>query len=447
MLNQQIGSYKIKQLLGEGGMAIVYLAEKGSLGKKVALKVLKKEFLYNQNIRGRFLSEAKKMVQLNHPNIIGINDLLDQTDFVAIELEYIEGVTLKKYLEENGPLQDTVIEHLFRQMVSAVHYIHEKGFVHRDIKPSNFMLSSNNIIKLTDFGIAKNTNEGSNDYTQTGTLAILGTPKYMSPEQFISTKDVTAQSDIYSLGVVLWEMITRQSPYNIQSENWVEIFKKIENDSLPETNTRWDAIIKNATKKNTERTLVLPKSDWGENGSFNEVPKSHIPFIQIHEQIWMKENLSVRFFKNGDEIPLINSNKEWIETCERKLPACCIYFRDAENLKNHGLIYNWYAVMDKRGLAPDGWQIPKKGDWKKLSSSLSNNIELRAISTFFFTKLGGYRNYYGDFSLLDKHIGWWSATEINEQESVFSFIDFDSTTLNLGEGLKEAGYYVRCIKS
>ena len=97
MLNQQIGSYKIISKLGEGGMAIVYLAEKGSLGKKVALKVLKDEFLLNRHVLGRFLSEAKKMISLNHPNIVGVHDLIDNADFVAIELDYIEGETLKQH--------------------------------------------------------------------------------------------------------------------------------------------------------------------------------------------------------------------------------------------------------------------------------------------------------------------------------------------------------------
>ncbi|MCC5924876.1 MAG: protein kinase [Crocinitomicaceae bacterium] len=120
MLNQQIGTYKITKLLGEGGMAHVYLAEKGNLGKKVALKVLKKEFLFNTQIRGRFLAEAKNMIQLNHPNIVAINDLIDEEDFVAIELEYIEGETLKEYLQRKGALPDDEIEHFLRQMLDAV---------------------------------------------------------------------------------------------------------------------------------------------------------------------------------------------------------------------------------------------------------------------------------------------------------------------------------------
>src|SRR5690554_2418864 len=125
MLNQQIGQYKIISKLGEGGMATVYLAEKGALGKQVALKVFKKEFIYNQHIRGRFLSEAKKMINLNHPNIVGVHDLIDESDFVAIELDYVEGKTLKQHLHEKGALPDEEIESLFKQMLDAVGYVHE----------------------------------------------------------------------------------------------------------------------------------------------------------------------------------------------------------------------------------------------------------------------------------------------------------------------------------
>ncbi len=249
MLNQQIGSYKIISKLGEGGMANVYLAEKGTLSKKVALKVLKDEFLLSQHIRNRFLSEAKKMSGLNHANIVGVHDLIDEKDFVAIELDYVEGKTLKQHLHEKGALPDEEIESLFKQMLDAVGYVHENGFVHRDVKPSNFMLTENGIIKLTDFGIAKNVDDSNMDYTGTGTGMQMGTPKYMSPEQVRSTKDVDHRTDIYSLGVVLWEMVTGKVPYDIATESTFDVFTKIVNDPLEKTNTRWDEVIEKATKK------------------------------------------------------------------------------------------------------------------------------------------------------------------------------------------------------
>jgi serine/threonine-protein kinase len=256
MLNQQIGPYRINNLLGEGGMAQVYLAEKGNLGKNVALKVLKREFLYNNHIRGRFLAEAKNMIQLNHPNIVGVQDLIDESDFVAIELEYIEGETLKQYLERKGALPDAEIERLIEQMWSAVSYIHQKGFVHRDIKPSNFMLTSSGVIKLTDFGIAKNMDGLNSDYTGTGTGMVLGTPKYMSPEQVRNTRDVNAQSDIYSLGVVLWEMVTGRVPYDVNTESTFDVFTKIVNEPLSKTGTRWDGTIEWATRKKCEERIL-----------------------------------------------------------------------------------------------------------------------------------------------------------------------------------------------
>lgn len=249
MSNHQANIYNTLHLLGEGGMARVYLAEKGNLGKKVALKVLREEFLRNKQIRGRFIAEAKNMIQLNHPNIVGVNDLIDEDDFVAIELEYIEGLTLKQYLEQKGALPNDEIQRLFEQMCSAVEYIHQKGYVHRDIKPSNFMLTSSGVIKLTDFGIAKNMDTSNSDYTGTGTGMVLGTPKYMSPEQVRNTKDVTAQSDIYSLGVVLWEMVTGRVPYDINTESTFDVFEKIVRQPLAKTGTNWDAVIEKATMK------------------------------------------------------------------------------------------------------------------------------------------------------------------------------------------------------
>jgi serine/threonine protein kinase len=241
--------YTIQRELGQGGMAIVYLAEDTRLNAQVALKVLRPEFASNGHIHKRFASEAKSMFRMNHPNIIKVTDLIDDGDTVAFVMEYIEGETLKEYLERKGKLGDNEIRSLFTQMLDAVGYVHEQKLVHRDIKPSNFMITPNGKVKLMDFGIAKNTDANSAEYTQTGTGVQMGTPMYMSPEQITETKSVTAQSDIYSLGVVLWQMVTGKRPYDTKTLSSFLLQSKIVTEPLENTNTMWDRIISKATAK------------------------------------------------------------------------------------------------------------------------------------------------------------------------------------------------------
>ena len=244
-----ISNYTLKEKLGEGGMAKVYLAEHNTLKQPVAVKLLNKEFVNNENIRKRFLSEGKNMFKMSHPNVIKVTDLIDQEDTVAIVMEYLDGETIKEYVEKKGKLSDVELKSLFDQMLDAVSYVHDQGLVHRDIKPSNFMRSKKGVIKLLDFGIAKNTDKSSSEYTQTGTLQSMGTPMYMSPEQVKSTKDVTGQSDIYSLGVVFWQMVTGQKPYDTNTTSTFELQTKIVNEPLSITNTKFDGIIQKATSK------------------------------------------------------------------------------------------------------------------------------------------------------------------------------------------------------
>ena len=249
-------NYNIKHSIGEGGMSIVYLAEHNTLHQLVAIKVLKKEFINNDNIRKRFLSEARNIFKMSHPNIIKVTDLIDEGDTVAFVMEYMEGQTLKEHLDTKGKLNEEEIKRLFAQMLEAVGYVHEQGLIHRDIKPSNFMITSKGVVKLLDFGIAKNTDTTSAEYTQTGTTQNMGTPMYMSPEQIKSTKEVTAQSDIYSLGVVLWQMVTGKKPYDTNTTSTFELQTKIVNEKLVLTNTSFDAIITDATAKDLKGRYI-----------------------------------------------------------------------------------------------------------------------------------------------------------------------------------------------
>jgi serine/threonine protein kinase len=240
-------SYTILHQIGLGGMATVYLAEHKTLGHQVAIKVLNKEFTFNQNIRSRFVEEAKKMVRMNHPNVVKVTDLIDEENTVAIVMEYVEGKTLAE-LSLDHKFSDSEIELYLKQMLQALSYIHKQGLIHRDIKPSNFILGQDGNLKLTDFGISKSF-LSNNEHTQTSTSMSLGTPMYMSPEQVRSTKDVTHLTDIYSLGVVLWQLVSGQKPYNSETTSAFDLQLKIVQEDLPLTHSYWDKIIQKATQK------------------------------------------------------------------------------------------------------------------------------------------------------------------------------------------------------
>jgi serine/threonine protein kinase len=246
-------NYNNLKELGHGGMATVYLAEDKKFQTTVALKVLNKDLALNENIRKRFLAEARNMYKMSHPNIIKVTDLIDERDTVAFVMEHIDGETLKEYLDRKGKLGDKEIRQIFSQMLDAVGYVHTKGLVHRDIKPSNFMIDKEGVVKLLDFGIAKNTDASSAEYTQTGTGMQMGTPMYMSPEQITETKSVTAKSDIYSLGVVLWQLVTGERPYNTATLSNFQLQTKIVNEALTATGTEFDFFIRKATEKETSK--------------------------------------------------------------------------------------------------------------------------------------------------------------------------------------------------
>ena len=304
----KLTNYTIKQTIGQGGMATVYLAEHTILQKPVAIKFLNKEYVHNDNIRKRFMAEARNLFDMSHPNIIKVTDLIDDGDTVAFVMEYIEGETLRQYIDRKGKLSEKKIKSLFCQMLDAVGYVHDQNLVHRDIKPSNFMITKKGQLKLLDFGIAKNTDTSSSDYTQTGTTQNMGTPMYMSPEQIKSTKDVTLQSDIYSLGVVLWNMVTGKKPYDTNTTSTFELQTKIVTEKLPYTSSIFDSIIQTSTAKElSERfknckeiksKLDTIQNDFSEITSVETENKSDKTLVDT-----IKDNTIIEAVQNSNTIP------------------------------------------------------------------------------------------------------------------------------------------------
>lgn len=200
--------YEIDGVLGQGGMAKVFRGTDRVLGRTVAVKVLSPQFADDQSFVARFRREAQAAAGLNHPNIVGVFDTGSHQDVHYIVMEYVEGKTLRDALRDDGPLLPERAAEIADAVARALGSAHEAGLVHRDIKPGNIMLTSDGEVKVMDFGIARTT---SGD-TLTQTAAVLGTASYLSPEQ-AQGQAVDLRSDIYSLGCVLYEMLTGRPPF------------------------------------------------------------------------------------------------------------------------------------------------------------------------------------------------------------------------------------------
>lgn len=206
------GRYLISELIGVGGMANVYKATDTSDGKIVAVKVLREEFYENEELLRRFKNESKAIAMLSHPNIIEVYDVCFSHNMRCIVMEHIDGITLKEYMEEQRPLGWKETLHFIFQILKALSHAHSKGIVHRDIKPQNVMLLSDARIKITDFGIARFARSESHTITDRA----IGSVHYISPEQ-ARGGHTDQRADIYSVGVMLFEMLTGQLPFDADS--------------------------------------------------------------------------------------------------------------------------------------------------------------------------------------------------------------------------------------
>jgi serine/threonine-protein kinase len=245
------GRYRVVRKLGSGGMADVYLAEDEELGRRVAIKILNERHANDEQFVERFRREAKNAAGLSHPNIVSIYDRGEAEGTYYIAMEYLDGRSLKELVTARGPLPIGDAIAFTREVLSALRFAHRKGVVHRDIKPHNVMADADGRLKVTDFGIAR---AGASQMTEAG--SIIGTAQYLSPEQARGAA-VDQRSDLYSVGIVLYELLTGTVPFN--GETPVEIAMRHLSDTpqppsikRPEIPPDLDMIVLRALAKNPD---------------------------------------------------------------------------------------------------------------------------------------------------------------------------------------------------
>jgi eukaryotic-like serine/threonine-protein kinase len=246
------GRYRVLKRIGSGGMAEVYCVEDQQLGRRVALKLLHRRFADDEQFVERFRREASSAAGLSHPNIVGIFDRGEWDGTYYIAMEFVEGRTLKDIVRERGAAPPEAAADITLQILRALRFAHQRGIVHRDIKPHNVLIDNDGRVRVADFGIAR---AGVSDMTETG--SVMGTAQYLSPEQ-AQGKPVDARSDLYSTGVVLYELLTGRVPFDAESPVSVALMQVSEPpvppmEVNPEVPPALDAVTMRAMEKDPAR--------------------------------------------------------------------------------------------------------------------------------------------------------------------------------------------------
>jgi uncharacterized protein (TIGR02145 family) len=490
-----IDKYELIEKIGEGGFGIVYKAKNQLFNKIVAVKIIKGA---SQEELKSYLREIRIMDKLNPPhlNVIRLISADIINDILLIEMEYFEGRTLQKLID-NNTLDDEKIVEYAKQILDGLSYIHSKRLVHRDIKPDNILLNKDeSLIKVSDFGISK---DRDRDYTSSN--SIQGAFLYMSPEQLSSPDKVDHRSDFYSLAIVLYQLKTGLIPFNGSITNIID-GKRYK--TIPKTKSFLDSIIQKASRikpnerfnsaeefrlelnmayeksKNKKRKLIIwsvvilisalmlfkliqfmnvKKVELVETEEVSN-NKQLLETLLIGNQTWHQNNLNTTQFRNGTSIIEATTEEEWIEACSKKLPAYCHVDNDEKNDKNFGLLYNWYAVNSDNQLAPEGFKIPSLKDWEilfeiyggksncgellksnkywKTRKEMINKNSLNIIPSGWKDEVGKKHNFKG--------LGvYWTSTERYEGCIEVIIISDNSEVIKIDGHKPNDAYSVRCV--
>ena len=291
------GRYEIREIIGVGGMAVVYKAFDNVENRLVAIKILKDEFLSNQEFLRRFRNESKAIAMLSHPNIVNVYDVSFGDLIQYIVMEYIDGITLKEFIEREGSLRWKDAVHFTIQILRALQHAHDRGIVHRDVKPQNIMVLSDGTIKVTDFGIARFARSDQRTITDKA----IGSVHYISPEQARGEK-TDEKTDIYSVGVMLYEMLTGKLPFQAESAVSVAIMQLQREPQLPtQVNPSiplgLEQITMHAMQKSQERRYQSASEILCDLSNFRKDPALTFPYT------YFVDDAPTKFVSTTDEIP------------------------------------------------------------------------------------------------------------------------------------------------
>ena len=289
--------YEIIKTIGEGGMANVYLANDTILDRKVAIKVLRGDLSNDEKFIRRFQREALSVSNLSHPNIVEVYDVGEEDGQYYIVMEYIEGKTLKQLLKKRETLTLTEVIDIMLQLTDGLAHAHESYIIHRDIKPQNIMILDNGLVKITDFGIATALN--ATQLTQTN--SVMGSVHYLPPEQ-ANGKSATVKSDIYSLGILMYELITGSVPF--KGDNAVEIALKHMKEKIPSIRKQ------NPTIPQTVENIVIKATAKNPRNRYDSVKEMHEDLEVCMEKENVKKVTFEYPYKDIDNTEPITNKKE-----------------------------------------------------------------------------------------------------------------------------------------
>lgn len=273
-------------------MSTVFLALDRSNMQHVAIKLLEKRFSADESHIEDFLNETRNLLQLDHENIVKVVEGFHVGEWLGYVMEYVEGDTVDTFLNGIKGLDHRSIHDICVNLLNALDYLHENGIVHMDIKPSNLLVRNDGVLKLIDLGVSKAVSPYAKGFETTNRESIAGTLMYMSPEQLKSSRYVDHHSDIYSVGIMLWEMIEGRHPYHDMTEI-NEVVKSIRSQTLPETGTFWDPVIKKATQKSpSKRYASAYTMNLAITRAYEDRDKIRLPSRSILSKIYDVRELS-----------------------------------------------------------------------------------------------------------------------------------------------------------